>query len=156
MKHIINRNGIRLTYTDSYIEKGKPDFINSLDWNIIETDLIPDIDFIYNFWNGSEWIENATEEEIIEANKPIVPENISAMRLKLQLFDLGITDQDIFDSIDSIPDNIFSLPDKEKAKIKYKTSTIFDRNNEELNLVATMKGLSQEDLDNIFINGNNN
>ena len=112
--------------------------------------------FINPLWNGTEWVESATPEEIDEANKPIVPENISAMRLKLQLFDLGITDQDIFDSIDSIPDNIFSLPDKEKAKIKYKTSTIFDRNNEELNLVATMKGLSQEDLDNIFINGNNN
>ena len=112
--------------------------------------------FYKPFWNGIEWVEGATQEEIEEANKPIVPENISAMRLKLQLFDLGITDQDIFDSIDSIPDNIFSLPDKEKAKIKYKTSTIFDRNNEELNLVATMKGLSQEDLDKIFINGNNN
>jgi len=133
-----------------YFEVGQQP-TNAVDELVTENFIKPKFDFTNRIY-----FESATAEEIEEANKPIVPENISAMRLKLQLFDLGITDQDIFDSIDSIPDNIFSLPDKEKAKIKYKTSTIFDRNNEELNLVATMKGLSQEDLDNIFINGNNN
>jgi hypothetical protein len=140
-----------------YSQTDREDLVNHyLSLGCEEVDVLYVENFINPLWNGTEWVESATSEEIIESNKPIVPENISAMRLKLQLFDLGITDQDIFDSIDSIPDNIFSLPDKEKAKIKYKTSTIFDRNNEELNLVATMKGLSQEDLDNIFINGNNN
>ena len=104
--------------------------------------------------NGSEFIESATSEEIAEANKPIVPEEISAMRLKLQLFDMGITDQDIFDDIDSIPDFMFSTADKEKAKIMYKTSTIFERTNDRLNFVATMEGLTQEQVDEIFINGN--
>ena len=75
---------------------------------------------------GVEYVES-TPEEIAEANKPIVPEKISAMRLKLQLFDMGITDQDIFDDIDSIPDVMFSTADKEKAKIMYKTATIFER-----------------------------
>ena len=98
--------------------------------------------------------EGATPEEIAEANKPIVPEEISAMRLKLQLFDMGITDQDIFDDIDSIPDFMFSFADKEKAKIKYKTAVTFERTNGELNFVATMEGLNQEQLDEIFINGN--
>ena len=105
-------------------------------------------------WNGSEWIEGATPEEIEEANKPIVPQTISAMRLKLQLFDLGITDQDIFDDIDSIPDFMFSFADKEKVKIKYKTAVTFERTNGELNFVATMEGLTQEQVDAIFINGN--
>lgn len=95
-----------------------------------------------------------TPEEIAEANKPIVPEEISAMRLKLQLFDMGITDQDIFDDIDSIPDFMFSFADKEKAKIKYKTAVTFERTNGELNFIATMEGLTQEQVDQIFINGN--
>ena len=97
---------------------------------------------------------DATPEELIEANKPIIPEEISAMRLKLQLFDMGITDQDIFDDIDSIPDYMFSYADKEKAKIKYKTAATFQRTNAELNFVAAMEGLTQEQVDQIFINGN--
>jgi hypothetical protein len=96
----------------------------------------------------------STPEEIAELNKPIVPATISAMRLKLQLFDLGITDEDIFEDIDSIPDFMFSVADKEKAKIKYKTATSFERTNGELNFVATMEGLTQEQVDEIFINGN--
>ena len=95
-----------------------------------------------------------TPEEIAEANKPKVPEEISAMRLKLQLFDMGITDQDIFEDIDSIPDSMFSIAEKEKAKIKYKTAVTFQRTNGELNFVATMEGLTQEQVDEIFINGN--
>ena len=102
---------------------------------------------------GVEYVE-ATPEEIAEANKPIVPEEISAMRLKLQLFDMGITDQDIFDDIDSIPDSMFSIAEKEKAKIKYKTAVTFERTNGELNFIATMEGLTQEQVDEIFINGN--
>ena len=100
------------------------------------------------------FVEGATPEEIAESNKPIVPEEISAMRLKLLLFDMGITDQDIFDDIDSIPDFMFSIAEKEKAKIKYKTATTFERTNGELNFVATMEGLTQEQVDEIFINGN--
>ena len=76
------------------------------------------------------------------------------MSLKLQLFDMGITDQDIFDDIDSIPEFMFSTADKEKAKIMYKTATTFERTNDRLNFVATMEGLTQEQVDEIFINGN--
>lgn len=110
--------------------------------------------FLNPFWNGTEFIEGATPEEIAEANKPIVPQTISAMRLKLQLFDMGITDEDIFQDIDSIPDFMFSIAEKEKAKIKYKTATTFERVNGELNFIATMEGLTQEQVDEIFINGN--
>ena len=109
-------------------------------------------DFLEN--GGQFEIIESTPEEIAEANKPKVPEEISAMRLKLQLFDLGITDQDIFDDIDSIPDSMFSIAEKEKAKIMYKTATSFERTDGKLNFVATMEGLTQEQVDEIFINGN--
>lgn len=136
---------------------------NSFGGNFYEKDIVDgfnyaemiyDKNFIKPIWNGTKWIEGATPEEIAEANKPIVPQKISAMRLKLQLFDMEITDQDIFEDIDSIPEVMFSTADKEKAKIMYKTATSFERTDGKLNLVATMEGLTQEQVDTIFINGN--
>ena len=126
-------NGIEIPLDDS-----KPEFQQYLE----DKDIV-----------GVEYVE-ATPEEIAEANKPKVPEEISAMRLKLQLFDMGITDQNIFDDIDSIPDTMFSTAEKEKAKIMYKTATSFERTDGKLNFVATMEGLTQEQVDEIFINGN--
>ena len=138
-----------------YAQTSREDFAQKyLSEGCEEVPVLYEENFIDAVWNGSEWIESATPEGIAEANKPKVPEEISAMRLKLQLFDMGITDQDIFDDIDSIPDTMFSFADKEKAKIKYKTAVTFQRTNAELNFVATMEGLTQEQVDEIFINGN--
>ena len=138
-----------------YAQTEREDFAQKyLAEGCLEVPVLYNGSFINPIWNGSEFIEGATPEEIAEANKPIVPQTISAMRLKLQLFDMGITDQDIFEDIDSIPDTMFSTADKEKAKIKYKTAISFERTNGELNFVATMEGLTQEQVDEIFINGN--
>ncbi len=138
-----------------YAQTSREDFAQKyLSEGCIEVPIIDNGNFINPIWNGTEWIESATPEEIAEANKPKVPEEISAMRLKLQLFDMGITDEDIFEDIDSIPDTMFSTADKEKAKIMYKTATSFERTNGELNFIATMEGLTQEQVDEIFINGN--
>lgn len=100
------------------------------------------------------WIEGATLEEIEIANKPIVPCSISRMRLKLELFERGITVEEIAETINTIPNALFSEFEKQKALIKFQEATSYDRYNADLNLVATLMGLSQEDLDSIFINGN--
>jgi hypothetical protein len=102
---------------------------------------------------GIEYIE-ATEEELIEANKEKVPESISRMHLKIELLKRDITIQDIIASVNSIPDSMFSRLEKDIAIMKFNEASTFDRYNADLNFVATMEGLSQEDLDNIFINGN--
>ena len=154
MIRIIN-NKLGQTYSNEWLQENQNEVINGQlvsEWEL--TEVLPSESLLKPIWNGSEWIEGATPEEIAEANKPIVPQTISAMRLKLQLFDMGITDQDIFDDIDSIPEVMFSTADKEKAKIKYKTATTFERTNGELNFIATMEGLTQEQVDAIFINGN--
>jgi hypothetical protein len=143
--HLYNEN-FEITHAQFFIEGQQPE--NSL--------FIENCNFIKPMVNSEnfEVYEGATPEEIAELNKPIVPQTISAMRLKLQLFDMGITDEDIFEDIDSIPESMFSVSDKEKAKIKYKTATTFERTNGELNFIATMEGLTQEQVDEIFINGN--
>ena len=105
--------------------------------------------------NGGEIVfVEATDEEIAEANKPIVPYSISRMRLKLELFERNITVEDIVDTITSIPSAVFSESEKQKALIKFQEATSYDRYNADLNLIATLMGLSQQDLDEIFINGN--
>jgi hypothetical protein len=143
--HLYNEN-FEITHAQFFIEGEQPENAVYIELNnFIKAMVNPETKEVY---------EGATAEEIAEANKAIVPQTISAMRLKLQLFDLGITDQDVFDDIDSIPESMFSTEDKEKAKIKYKTATQFERTNGELNFVATMEGLSQEQVDQIFINGN--
>jgi hypothetical protein len=100
------------------------------------------------------WIEGATPEEIAEANKPVVPESISRMNLKIQLLLRNIEIQEIEDTINSIPEFMFPEVAKKISIIKFNEAVTFDRYNADLNLIATLMGLSQKDLDEIFINGN--
>ena len=110
--------------------------------------------FIDPIWNGSEFIEGATPEEIAEANKQKVPESISRMHLKIELIKRGIESQEVEDTINAIPSEMFSEIDKKIAITKFNDAVSFDRYNADLQLVATLMGLTQEDLDEIFINGN--
>jgi hypothetical protein len=96
-----------------------------------------------------------SDEEIAEANKPIVPESISRMYLKIQLIIRGIEIEDVISTINEIPNSMFPEVAKKIAIIKFNEAVYFDRYNADLNLIATLMGLSQEDLDEIFINGNN-
>lgn len=66
MKHVIDRNGIRLSYTEDFINRGKPNGLDDLDFNIIETELEPNENFVKNKWNGSSWIEGENIENINE------------------------------------------------------------------------------------------
>lgn len=111
-------------------------------------------DFLIAQKNGLVEYVDATPQEIAEANKPKVPCSISRMRLKLELFERNITVEDMVDTITSIPSAVFSEAEKQKALIKFEEATSYDRYNADLNLIATLMGLSQEDLDEIFINGN--
>ena len=105
--------------------------------------------FIDAVWNGSEFIEGATPEEIAEANKPIVPESISQMKLRKQLVLSGISIASIDALIQSLPQ-----PNRDLIYTMWEYAVVFDRNNPELNAMAEMLNISQEQLDNIFINGN--
>lgn len=83
-----------------------------------------------------------------------VPESVSRMGLKIQLLLKGITITDIIDTINSIPSYMFPEQQKQIAIIKFQEAAYFDRYNADLQLVATLVGLSQQDLDEIFIDGN--
>ena len=105
--------------------------------------------------SGGRFVEfEATPEEIAEANKPIVPLEIAKMHFKIELIKRGIEFQEVEDTINAIPSEMFSEIDKKIAITKFNDAVSFDRYNADLQLVATLMGLTQEDLDEIFINGN--
>lgn len=96
-----------------------------------------------------------TTSEVVELPELIlVPETISRMALKIQLLLRGIEIEDVLDTIDGLPPNVYAEIQRKIAIIKFNEATSFDRYNPELNLVAHLMGLSQQDLDEIFINGN--
>lgn len=101
---------------------------------------------------GVEWVlidKTPTPEEIAEANKPIVPESISQMKLRKQLILSGISISLIDDLIQQLPQ-----PNRDLIFTMWEYAVVFDRANPELNEMAQMLNISQEQLDDIFINGN--
>lgn len=105
--------------------------------------------FVKPKYNGINYFESATLEEIAEANKTKVPESISQMKLRKQLILSGISIASIDALIQSLPQ-----PNRDLIYTMWEYAVVFDRANPELNAMAQMLEISQEDLDEIFINGN--
>ena len=91
--------------------------------------------------------EGATPEEIAEANKPIVPSIITARQLRLQLVLNGFNLNTIDLIIDSLPE-----PNKSIARVSWEYATTFERGHQMLSLIAQQIGITETELDTIFIN----
>ena len=106
-------------------------------------------DFIKAFLNETEGLayEGATVEEI---NYTLVPKTIPQMNMRLQLISSGIPIASIYAMIDAIPD----VAQKEMVYSKWEYAVYFHRNDATLNQIATALGLTQLQVDNLFINGN--
>ena len=90
------------------------------------------------------------EEYLIELEYiGVVPYEISQINLRKQLILNNI-------SIDSVDALIQTLPnpDRELIYTMWEYAVVFDRDSEELNQIAQMLGVTSEQLDNFFINGN--
>lgn len=84
----------------------------------------------------------------------VVPERISNLNLKIQLIKRDIELEDIVAQINEIPEYMFTTVDKKIAIAKYNQAVYFDRYNADLMLVAYLMGLDEDDLNEIFIQGN--
>lgn len=103
--------------------------------------------FLNPIWNGTAFIEGATaREEIAEANKPKVPQTARSMNFRLVLIQNGISMQSVYDLIDSLP-----TPQNQLAYQMFEYATHYDRNNTMINTLAQMMSISQEQLDDFFI-----
>lgn len=122
-------------------------------FDLIETEKIPNK--VINIWNGSEFIEGATLEEIEELNKPIIPEIISVIPFLVQLELMGITENDIIEKINELHQaEIINNQEKIEALISIKRATKFERNHPFIALISASFNVSSKQLDQIFINGN--
>ena len=103
--------------------------------------------FIDAVWNGSEWIEGATPEEIAEANKPKVPIQVKNMKFRLALIKSGIMPSSIDTAINQMPEGAI----KENIFTLWNFADYLERNDASLNYMAGQFNISQEQLDNLFI-----
>jgi hypothetical protein len=141
MKYIIDINGYFVGFGGSKTELQKGQS---------QVPFPPNNNFIKPKWDNDKWIEGATEEEIEEYKKSLIPPTISQMNLRLQLIAENISIASVYDTIEQIPDAIT----KETIYTKWEYALIFERADQTLNQMAQMLNVSQEQLDRIFINGN--
>ena len=92
-------------------------------------------------------VEGAASEEI--ASMIVVPDSISQMKLRKQLILSGISIASIDALIQSLPQ-----PNRDLIYNMWEYALVFDRHNPELNAMAQMLEITQQQLDEIFINGN--
>ena len=145
-------------FTDDFLLQNSNLVINGQlvsEW--VLTDVLPNPTHKKPEWNGSEWIESYIE--VIE-----VPQQLSRMKFEIQLYitttvrdennnivQLGKTFQDIIDYIDSLQMSNFY---KNLLKMRLLSCVTLERDNDDLNALAPGMGISQAQLDEIFINGN--
>lgn len=108
----------------------------------------------YNAHTGQTTERDATAEEMMllqQDNEPFqnVPTTITARQLRLALVDRGI-------DIGKIDEIINALPGEQKtaAQISWEYAHTFKRNNPMLLQVAEAIGITEEELNDIFIKGN--
>jgi len=106
---------------------------------------------IYNVQTES-WSEGASTEEIELTNKYKVPFLISRMKFIIQVYiTTGIKYEDIVSFIQNLT---FDEAQKYIILTRLRSATHFDRNSEDLLTIAQMMGITNEQLNEIFINGN--
>jgi hypothetical protein len=100
-------------------------------------------------WDGLQWVEGATPEEIAEYQKSLVPQVITRRQFKIALAVLGKNEDDILNGINQLPE-----PTRTIALISYTEAGTFERSNPELIFVGkTFLQMTDEQIDNIFVVG---
>jgi len=80
----------------------------------------------------------------------VVPQTIPQMNMRLQLISSGIPIASIYAMINAIE----NVAQKEMVYSKWEYAVYFHRNDVTLNQMATALGLTQLQVDDLFINGN--
>lgn len=107
------------------------------------------IEFLRN--NGTvEVTDLFSDEELQQIYNESIPQTASKMRFFLALLNIGITRSMVYDVINQITDENL----KEIVLIKFDLSQEFDRQDEHLNMLAGIFNITQEQLDNLFIEAN--
>ena len=145
-KFLINKNNGKLL-----CQIGVVDFeCNNEFEEIVITDSEPN--FYINKWNGKCFEEMATEEELIAIKKNEVPQELSRMKFIIQVFlTTRVKYEDIVLFIQKLN---FDEAQKYVILTRLRSATHFDRNSKDLLTIASFMQISDEQLDEIFIEGN--
>lgn len=121
-----------------------------LDTEILIDELLTDnlVKPYFNF-ETREFYEGATEEEIDEANKSIVPDEVQLWRVRTVLKLLGM-EQVIEVALNSLPE-----PTKTGALYIWNYGTTVERNSQTVLLLQSVLGLTDAQTDDIFIQAQN-
>jgi len=108
--------------------------------------------FVTAKWNGSEWIEGATLEEIEAYQNSLVPKEIPRMKFIIQVYlSTGIKYEDIVLFIQNLN---FDESQKYVILTRLRGCTHFERYSSDLLTIAQLMGITEAQLNHIFINGN--
>jgi hypothetical protein len=140
MLYIIDNNGF-------YLGLNTPKAVE--EQGLLFVTIAPPTEFIKAKWNGTLWIEGATQEEIDEANKPIVPDEVQLWRVRTVLKLLGM-EQVIEVALNSLPE-----PTKTGALYIWNYGTTVERNSQTVLLLQSVLGLTDAQTDDIFIQAQN-
>lgn len=143
MKTIIDKTNGKVLYCVTEI--------TTLQDNEIAVDELVTENFISAYYNfdTKEFYEGASEEEIAEHQKSLVPQIITRRQFKIALAVLGKNENEILNGINQLPE-----PTRTIATISYTEAGTFERSNPELIFVGkTFLQMTDEQIDNIFTIG---
>jgi len=106
-----------------------------------------------NFLKNDGTVESTdlfSDIELQEIYNESIPQTASKMRFFLSLLNIGITRTMVYDEINKISDPTL----KEVVLIKFDLSQEFDRNDQHLILMANQFGITDKQLDDLFIDSN--
>lgn len=143
MKTVINKQSGKVLFATAIFEDTETEI--AIDEILTEYFVVP-----YFNQETREFYEGATQEEIAEYQKTLVPQVITRRQFKIALAILGKNENDILNGINQLPE-----PTKTIALISYTEAGTFERTNPELILVGkTFLQMTDEQIDNIFVVGN--
>ena len=143
------KNNLISTHVNGYFA-GNYSRIEAVPANKTVCEVFYDGTFQTPFFNGTEWIEKATEQEIAEANKPKVPIQVKNMKFRLALIKSGIMPSSIDTAITQMPEGAM----KENIFTLWNFADYLERNDVSLNYMAGQFNITHEQLDNLFILAN--
>ena len=118
------------------------------EWHITEN--LPNTGIYKPIWDGDTWVESATEAEINQINRQSLPKVVSQRQLRTQLVLGGFDLNDIQDAINGL-----SEPNKSIAQIAWNYALTFVREDDLLVSVGASLGLTESQIDEIFLNASN-
>ena len=152
MTEIVNMEGFSFGIVTDEILKGKYLSDGNLEVPICEGV------FTRKKWDFANeiWTEGASVEEILEASKPIVPQEISRMKFKIQIRRSTIYSYDIILTyLQNLAVNeLFTQDDKDELIDRLEDAVSFNRYHKDFINLANMLSVPDEIKDEIFIEGN--